>query len=437
MKRRKYYLHQRNGIFYAELVDQTTGRKLSARSTGEADRDAALLKVAEWLRDGLPVGRTHKLRPLSVAFDLDAICKAIKKTPLDGRGAEQIVSILKDRGLIVGNFTKAGPSSVRFLDFLENAWDMEKSAWLKEKSAYGHSITKRHCIESLGVVKRYWDRPGIRDVLLVDLGRSAIKSHLLSIHEEGLSPSTVNKALAAVSAPLAWAAREKLIPENPAEGIPRFTGVMKTRDILTKDEIEVLAALDWPDERARAAFFVALTCGLRLSEIQALQTQDIVEDRLLVRQSWSWADGLTCLKNKESREVKILPEVRDILRVLLSENPHGRGGENFVFFGVKPDQPLDTKVLTDGYFSALHQIGIDEKVRKDRNLVFHGLRHNYATALAERVTEAQAMKSTGHKTAAMFAHYSAHQTEESLTAVGNAVDQAFGQIVKFKKAVGI
>jgi hypothetical protein len=40
---RRYYLHTRyEGIFYAELIDPATGRKLAARSTGTKNRDEAL-----------------------------------------------------------------------------------------------------------------------------------------------------------------------------------------------------------------------------------------------------------------------------------------------------------------------------------------------------------------------------------------------------------
>ncbi|GHV46714.1 hypothetical protein AGMMS49546_35220 [Spirochaetia bacterium] len=41
-------------MFYAELVT-AAGVKLNARSTGKSTRDEALLVVAEWLKDGLPV----------------------------------------------------------------------------------------------------------------------------------------------------------------------------------------------------------------------------------------------------------------------------------------------------------------------------------------------------------------------------------------------
>jgi len=37
--RRKYYLHQRkNGIYFVEFIDEVSGKKLNAKSTGETDR---------------------------------------------------------------------------------------------------------------------------------------------------------------------------------------------------------------------------------------------------------------------------------------------------------------------------------------------------------------------------------------------------------------
>jgi hypothetical protein len=59
---RRYYLHTRNGIFYAELVSPK-GRKLAARSAGTATEDEALLVVADWLKNGVPTDRDRKPRP--------------------------------------------------------------------------------------------------------------------------------------------------------------------------------------------------------------------------------------------------------------------------------------------------------------------------------------------------------------------------------------
>jgi hypothetical protein len=70
---RRFYLHKRSGIFYAELLT-VAGIKLNARSTGKRTRDEALLVVADWLKDGLPVVKQRgyvgeagsaKLKPIS------------------------------------------------------------------------------------------------------------------------------------------------------------------------------------------------------------------------------------------------------------------------------------------------------------------------------------------------------------------------------------
>jgi hypothetical protein len=96
---RRYYLHTRRSIYYAELVTPE-GRKLTACSTGKSTEDEALLVVADWLRNGVPAGRERKPRPADVVMGLDGILKVIRKTALDDEDAMLIVDSLKDRGLI-------------------------------------------------------------------------------------------------------------------------------------------------------------------------------------------------------------------------------------------------------------------------------------------------------------------------------------------------
>ena len=77
---RRYYLHTRhNGTFYAELIDPHTGVKLTARSTGTKSRDEALLKIAEWLKNGIPTGRIRKPRTLEATAGIENILKAIRE----------------------------------------------------------------------------------------------------------------------------------------------------------------------------------------------------------------------------------------------------------------------------------------------------------------------------------------------------------------------
>ncbi|MDR1932902.1 MAG: hypothetical protein LBQ57_08805 [Spirochaetales bacterium] len=81
---RRYSLHTRqNGVFYVELVTPE-GRKLTSRSTGKTTEGEALLVVSEWLKNGVPIGRKRKPRPVDVAIGLDGILKTIRKADLNG-----------------------------------------------------------------------------------------------------------------------------------------------------------------------------------------------------------------------------------------------------------------------------------------------------------------------------------------------------------------
>lgn len=423
---RSFYLYRRGKVYYAEILGDR-GQRLYSRSTRAERRDDAVLIASEWLNHGMPT-KTGERKPLALACKASDLIDTIKASTLDPVDAEKIMRNLMDRGLIVGSFAKAGPSAVRFIDFLKSAWT-EGSPFLADRN-----ITKRHIKDSVGIVHRCWDRDIFKDVLLIDLDRRMIKTHLNTLKAEGLAQATINKALAILSSPLNWAASEELIPLSPtaAKGL-RKGAIQKTRGILSASEIASLFSLTWPDERARAAFLVALTCGLRRAEIVGLRVQDIGDDRLFLTHSYSPVDGLTCLKNKESRDVPLLPAVREALLNVAKKSPHNLGKGNYIFAGLAAETPIDPKMLVDGFIAALRLIGIDEKTRRERNLCLHSLRHGYATALASRVSENTAMKGLGHRSIEMTRHYAAHSNEEALTAIGLAIGDAFGNILPFKK----
>ena len=153
---RRYYLHTRhNGTFYAELVDPQTGVKLTARSTGTKNRDEALLKIAEWLKSGIPTGRVRKPRMLEAAAGIENVLKVIRRADLNSDDALRIVQALKDRELIDIAAVKSGKGTVSFTEFLEEFWDYEASPYVREKLAHGHSVGRRHCYEMMKLVHSY------------------------------------------------------------------------------------------------------------------------------------------------------------------------------------------------------------------------------------------------------------------------------------------
>ena len=116
---RRFYLHTRyNGTFYAELTNPETGLKLTARSTGTKNRDEALLKVAEWLKSGIPTGRMRKPRALEEAAGIGNVLRSIRRTELNSDDALRIVQALKDRKLIDIAAVKTGRGTMPFTEFL-------------------------------------------------------------------------------------------------------------------------------------------------------------------------------------------------------------------------------------------------------------------------------------------------------------------------------
>lgn len=254
-------------------------------------------------------------------------------------------------------------------------------------------------------------------------------ARLMALRESGLSAGTVNKIFTAVAGPMAWAKREGIIQENPAEGVPRFSGAAEKRDIFTPEEAAVIFTAHWKERRAYVGNLLAATTGMRAGEVLAVRRSDIGEAILEVRHSWSDFDGLKTPKNGEARRVPLLPEVRRELLAVLAENPH-KCVDPFVFYSILPDRPMDQKHLGDGLRGATEDAGI--KIGK-RNIVFHSWRHYYAARMADVMAADQIQRITGHKSRAVFDAYADHVNLENLEAVGKAGAEVFGNILQFPR----
>jgi hypothetical protein len=91
-------------------------------------------------------------RKVEAAFDLDGILRGIRKAELDSGGALAIVKALKERGLIDIGAVPAGKGSVKFTDFL----DYEKSLFVQDRLAHGHSIGRSYCGINGHHILNYW-----------------------------------------------------------------------------------------------------------------------------------------------------------------------------------------------------------------------------------------------------------------------------------------
>jgi integrase len=429
---RGYYLHRRAGVWYAELVDQATGRKLTARSTGTQNRDEAILKVAEWRKDGIPTGRMRKPRPIDLAADIESILRAIRKADLFSEDAMRIVDALKDRGLIDVVATKTGPGSILFTEYLETFWDFQASSYVRERLAHKQGITRRHCYEMGHRVRKYW-LPAFNGRTLNSITRQDLKDFSLSLAEKGLAPASINKIMACGIVALKWAfSEEELIVIDPTARLKRFGGGAKTRGILTPQEAAtIFNKISWRDKRAYVGNLLAATSGMRSGEVLALRKNDIGDKFLNVEHSYSTFDGLKSTKTNEKRKATLFAEVRVQLMELLAENPH-KVDNPFVFYGLYENQPMDNKILLKGLREACATAGIPYK---ERGISYHSHRHFWSTVMAPHLKAEKLRQATGHKTQIFEQLYANHELAENLDEVWAVGAEVFGNILQFPKAV--
>ena len=101
---------------------------------------------------------------------------------------------------------------------------------------------------------------------------------------------------------------------------------------------------------------------------------------------------------------------------------------SFIFFAPhNPSEPFYPGYYGDIFYEALDKIGVHEEERKERNIVFHSLRHFCATYLRQR-TDIETVKSImGHRTVKMSEHYSDHETQEKIDNMRNVITGAWAK----------
>lgn len=445
MRRFCVFRRKNQKVFYAQIRNPETGKYLPARSTGTSDRSEAYMVVTDWIHNGIPdKNRDEKKVPLQEIYTLDTILNVLGGMEITSHDALRITSILQKKGAI-GNVSvkMKQQEDIFLLPFLKEFWTYETSQYVKEKLAYGQTIGKRHCYEQVRRLN-HWKEFFPSKTLLTDVTQEDLRNFQLMLKDKGLAFKTINFILCTGTVAFNWAANRGIITQNPGKGLRKFSGQSKKRDILTPEEVEQIFSVKWKDERARVGNLLSMTTGMRAGEVAALRADDILEDRLVIRHSWSFADGLKKPKNGEERIVPLLPQVRKELLKLLSSSPFGNKG--FVFYGVNPEKPMHidalSRELTKAYIeikfpkNKIEDIEIDEvkkKIRKamiDRGICFHSWRHFYAANLADKVGIRQVQLATGHKTTAMAEHYANHAQSSHLEAVSQAVSASFDSMVE-------
>jgi len=198
------------------------------------------------------------------------------------------------------------------------------------------------------------------------------KTYLLS----KVSQNTAHTYFSKVKASLRQALKDKILVSNPGELVAQIKTMDTQRDFLTLDEVDKLAQTPCRSFEVKRAFLFSCFTGLRISDVRALQWQNVKGDSIEFRQRKT--KGVEYL-HLSTMAKQILAEPSN-LKILHMQNVR--------VFGL-PSKSQISVLLKEWCKDA----GINKRV------TFHTARHTFATlALTQGVDLYTVSKLLGHKT---------------------------------------
>lgn len=153
----------------------------------------------------------------------------------------------------------------RFVDYLAD----EKNASQKTRQAYEKDLSNylRYLEQSEGIVK------------IEDIMRIHVKNYIVMLQERGFAATSVARAISSIRSFHRFLVANRLSDKDPSEHIATPTHQRILPDILSKEEVDILLAVDVKNSllniRNKAMLEVLYATGLKASELCRLKVQDV------------------------------------------------------------------------------------------------------------------------------------------------------------------
>ena len=441
-----YLTRNEHGYYRACFVNQQTGAITVAKSTHTKNKTEAMMIATEWYKNGVPKGTTNSRTPLIQNQNLSSglnlknlVARLTDEEALELHSLlnsklnlSETIPAVTSESEIKTIKRKSATTRIKLYEFMLNFWDYDNSEFIQRYIAHGNNMTKGHAKNMQSLVRNYWLPYFGEDTFVDELDKTMLDDFFFYLYrEKGLKGGTVNKAINCGSRAMRYLYDNHKITENPMAGVERFNPNQLDRGIPTESEVRQLLNLEWSTPAYKLAFKLGVFCGLRAGEVSGLRVcdLDLDADIIHIRHSWSDTDGLKCPKNSDIRDLPLHHSIILELMAQAKQNPLF-GDLSFVFWSnVKPEQPYGRCCYIDGLCEALEAIGISEAQRRERNIVFHSLRHFCATVLAQRADMKTVQAFMGHRTEAMSKHYSDHDSQEKLQNMKNIMQITWEEIL--------
>ena len=256
-----------------------------------------------------------------------------------------------------------------------------------------------------------------REILPAALDRGAVRSFLAELHAAGLSRATAARKLAAIRTFLRYLRREELVEGDPGSLVA--TPKREVRMPAHLSEGEMTALLEMPSagdplgRRDRAILELFYASGLRLSELAALDVDDVNLSRRMARVLGKGGkERLVPFNGSTASAIRhYLPDREQLIRPADGRFPRRQPGDSQPLFVNYRGSRLSTRSidrLVRRYVAAFStRLGISP----------HALRHSFATHLLQRGADLRAIQELlGHSrlsTTQRYTHVNASQLLET------------------------
>lgn len=274
-----------------------------------------------------------------------------------------------------------------------------------------------------------WAAPRLESATLGSFSPADAFNLIAGLSASGVSRHVINSVIKAMRMVYGYATMCGDISDDPTKNLKLYCTKSRERVVFTVSEaVSFLKWLEAHDRKAWIFMEFAIRTGARCSEILALKpdrfTRLVSTDGkelpyYIVRISGSW-DGhrkeIGPTKGRYNRDTVVS---LDLAERLLAMKPNGEG---LIFHKGKSRYPYSRFHFERLFSKACEGIGIDDRVRKDRGLTLHSLRHFSITMQHEAEDEVSLMsdfirESSGHRSVSMDRHYT-HKTVSKYLAMG-------------------
>lgn len=269
---------------------------------------------------------------------------------------------------------------------------------------------------------RLWIAPVLAEKPLKDIAPIHLERIKKNMAEAGRAPRSATYCLAVVRQVFNFARDHDLFAgQNPVTKVKKPSADNRRVRFLTHDEADrLLDALAERSPQVHDQALLSLHCGLRAGEIFALTWADVDLDRGVLT--------LRDTKSGKTRAAIMTEAVKSMLRAKVRGVPRelvfpARGGGKIV-------------QVSDAFDRTVRALGLNDGVEDSRQkVVFHSLRHTFASWLVEQGVDLYTVKELmGHGNLAMTERYS-HLAPDKLHRAVKTLEAGMEKAARNKKVV--